>query len=117
MLPACWFPGSLRGGKREHGGAARCSSSRGCPRNCKRRVFRPYRPLGNWEGWTQRQRPASQETCQRGHPTGGRKDHTERLFAAVTEQPMRRPCGMVSLTIQSMNDERPVCRLSARAEG
>ena len=28
----------------------------------------------------ERQRPASQETCQRSHPTGGRGVHTERSF-------------------------------------
>ncbi len=64
---------------------------RGCPRNCERRALGPLQPLGNWEGWTTRQRPASQETCQRGHPTGGRGVHTERSFAAVTAMPVRRP--------------------------
>ena len=38
---------------------------------------KPGRPDG-------KQRPASQETCQRSHPTDGRGVHTERLFAAVT---------------------------------
>ena len=51
--------------------------------------------ISHWETGKagRRQRPASQETCQRSHPTGGRGVHTERLFAAVTSMPMRRPCG------------------------
>jgi hypothetical protein len=77
-----WFFGESRRGKREHG---RCAFAvrRGCPRNCKRRAL-SAKPLGNREGEDERQRPASQETCQRSHPTGGRGVHTERSFAAVT---------------------------------
>src|SRR4029079_5814678 len=29
-----------------------CEASRGCPRNCERRALGPDRPLGNWEGRT-----------------------------------------------------------------
>jgi hypothetical protein len=84
-----WFFGESRRGKREHG---RCAFAvrRGCPRNCKRRAL-SAKPLGNREGEDERQRPASQETCQRSHPTGGRGVHTERSFAAVTSMPVRRP--------------------------
>jgi hypothetical protein len=49
---------------------------------------------GHWEtgkAGPKRRRPASQETCQHGHPTGGRGVHTERSFAAVTAMPARRP--------------------------
>ena len=44
---------------------------------------KPGRPDATGRG------PASQETCQRGHPTGGRGVHTERSFAAVTTMPVR----------------------------
>ena len=71
-------PGRQEGTRNPHVAAVR-----GCPRNCKRRA---RVRIGHWETGKagRRQRPASQETCQRSHPTGGRKDHTERLFAAVT---------------------------------
>ena len=81
-------PGQRRGRKREHG-YRKFAAIRGCPRNCERRARvhmatgKPGRPDATG------QRPASQETCQRGHPTGGRGVHTERSFAAVTTMPVR----------------------------
>ena len=71
-------PGRKEGTRRLH-----VAAIRGCPRNCKRRV---RVQIGHWATGKagRRQRPASQETCQRSHPTGGRGVHTERLFAAVT---------------------------------
>jgi hypothetical protein len=86
-------PRVIRGRKREHGSCrfvlCEFAEVRGCPRNCKRRARvrmatgKPGRPGATG------QRPASQETCQRGHPTGGRGVHTERSFAAVTTMPVR----------------------------
>src|SRR4029434_790937 len=54
----------------------------------------PKAQHGHWEtgkAGPKRLRPASQETCQHGHPTGGRGVHTERSFAAVTAMPVRGP--------------------------
>src|SRR3989442_15966249 len=63
--------------------------------------------MGNWKGWAkgdgpQARRPASAVT----QPVGGAY-HTERLFAAVTHEPMRRP---MSHTTSNMSDVRPGSR-------
>src|SRR4029453_11784005 len=66
---------------------------------------------GHWEtgkAGPKRRRPASQETCQHGHPTGGRGVHTERSFAAVTAMPVR-----ASLPRHSAHRPAPRLRISA----
>ena len=92
----CWFPDSNRGRKREHGHDkfehSNLSPSVAAPATVSGELSVHY---GHWvtgKAGPPRQRPASQETCQRSHPTGGRGVHTERSFAAVTAMPVRRPC-------------------------
>src|SRR6476660_4250696 len=94
ILP-CWFPGGFRGRKREHGpytfAPSNLQNSVAAPATVS---GEPQAQHGHWEtgkAGPTRQRPASQETCQHSHPTGGRGVHTERSFAAVTAMPGRRP--------------------------
>jgi hypothetical protein len=70
---ACWFLGTqIRGGKREHGATSdRDDVNRGCPRNCERRAA-SVMATGKLGRPDAKLRPASQETCQHRHPTGGR---------------------------------------------
>jgi hypothetical protein len=118
ILSIVLVPRVAPGGRGTRVGARRVSSccNRGCPRNCERRAFRPRRPLGNWEGWAKgndprARRPASTVT----QPVGG-AHHTERLFAAVTREPMWGPCEMF-LTTSVMSGVRPGSGSSAVSAG
>lgn len=67
-----WFPGTSPGGKRERGpSSTRIDASRGCPRNCER-IAASTTATGKLGRPDAKQQPASQETCQRRHPTDGR---------------------------------------------
>jgi hypothetical protein len=73
VFAMCWFLGpQARGGKREHGATSDWDdANRGCPRNCERRAA-SVTATGKLGRPDAKLRPASQETCQHRHPTGGR---------------------------------------------